>query len=93
MFVGETQLTVDGGEDTLHLSESEHTAKEGVAGIVTVARLIHDAARLIGESHTVIYTHRKLRILFLKYLAEFYDVGTSTQMAGFSEVTIGEDVT
>ena len=92
LFVGDAELAVDGGEDALHLSESEHAAEEGIAGVVAMARLVHDASRLIGEGHAVVDTHGKVGVLLLEDAAQLNQVGTSTQMTSFCEVAIGEDV-
>ena len=92
MFVFDSELAVDGGEDTLYLSEGEHTAQKRVTRIVAVRGLVHDATRLVGEGHTVVYAHGKIRILLLEDTAEFDDVSTSAQMAGLREVAVGEDV-
>ena len=87
-----SKFTIDGGEDALYLSEGEHSAQKGVAGIVAVARLIHDTTRLVGEGHTMVYAHRQSGIFLLEDTAEFDEVGTSAQMAGLGEVAVGEDV-
>ena len=92
LFVFDAEFAVNGGEDTLHLSEGEHTAEKGVAGIVSVAALVENATRLISEGHTVIYTHRQFRILFLEDTTEFDEVCSSAKMAGLREVTVGEDM-
>ena len=57
-----------------------------------MTRLVHDAARLVGERHAVVNTHGQLRILLFEDAAELNEVGTSAQMAGFGEVAVGEDV-
>ena len=93
LFVGNAQLAVDGGDDALDLAHGEHASEQGVAGIMAVTRLVHDATRLIGKGHTVVDAHRQVGILFLEDTAEFDDVGTSTQMAGLGKVAIGENVT
>ena len=92
LLVGDAQFTVNSGEDALHLTQSEHASKKCVAGIVSVARLVHNAALLVGEGHSVINTHRKLWILFFKDAAQFYKVGTTAQMTCLGEVAIREDV-
>ena len=92
MFVGDAELAVDGCQDTLYLTECEHTSKQCVTCIVTVRRLVHDAARLVGKGHTVIYAHRQLGVLFLKDTAELNQVGTSAEVRSLCEVAIGEDV-
>ncbi len=92
LFVFDAQFAVDGGEDALYLSEGEHTAEEGVASIVTVARLVEDSAGLIGKGHTVVNTHRQLWVFLLENPCQLNEVGTSAQVAGFSEVAVGEDM-
>ena len=76
----------------MHLSEGKHASQQRVAGIVAVTRLIHDAARLIGEGHSVVNAHGQFRILFLEDAAKLDEVGTSAQMTGFREVAVGEDM-
>jgi hypothetical protein len=92
LFVFYSKFTVNGGEDALYLSEGEHTSQQGVAGIVAVARLVEDTARLVGKRHTVVNTHGQLWILLLEDTAKLDEVGTSAQMAGLGEVAVGEDV-
>ena len=92
LFVFYSKFTVNGGEDTLYLSECEHAAQQGVAGIVAVARLVEDAARLVGKRHTVVNAHGQLWVLLLEDTAEFDKVGTSAQVTGLGEVAVGEDV-
>ena len=55
---GDVQFPIHGSEYTLHLSKREHASEEGVPSIVAMGRLIHDASGLVGESHTMIHTHR-----------------------------------
>ena len=92
MFVFDAELAVDGGEDALYLTEGEHTAQKGIAGIVAMRRLVHDATRLVGEGHTMIHTHGQSGIFLLEDAAEFNQVGTTAQVRGLGEVAIGEDV-
>ena len=92
LLVGNLKFAIDGGKDALHLSHSEHSAEERIAGIVAVVALVHYAARLVGERHAVVYTHGQGWILLFKDAAELDDIGTSAQMAGFREVAVGEDV-
>ena len=66
LLVLNAQFAVDSSDDALYLTHGEHTAEQGISGIVSVAGLIHDAARHVGECHTVVDTHRQLRILLLK---------------------------
>ena len=93
LFVFEAELAVDGGEDALYLSEGEHTAQEGLTGIMAVGRLVEDATRLVGKSHTMIDTHGQLRILFLEDTAELDEVCATAKVRGFREVAVGEDMT
>ena len=58
-----------------------------------MTRLVHDAARLVGERHTVVYAPGELWVLLLKDSCQFDEVGTTAQMAGLGEIAIGEDVT
>ena len=92
LLVGDAKLTIDGGKDAFDLTEGEHAAEEGVAGIVAMARLIEDAARLIGERHAMIDTHRETGILLLEDAGKLDEVGTTAQVAGLGEVAVGEDV-
>ena len=92
LLVGDAKLTIDGGKDAFDLTEGEHAAEEGVAGIVAMARLVEDAARLIGERHAMIDAHRQTGILLLEDAGKLDEVGTTAQVAGLGEVTIGEDV-
>ena len=80
LFVFDAEFAVDGGEDALNLSEGEHTAQEGITGIMAVGRLVEDAARLVGEGHAVIDTHRQLRILLLEDAAELDEVCTTAEV-------------
>ena len=57
LFIFDAEFAVNGGEDALYLTEGEHTAQQGVAGIVAVTAFIHDAARDVGERHAVVHTH------------------------------------
>ena len=57
LFVFDAEFAIDCGEDALYLSEGEHTAQQGVAGIVAVTAFVEDAPRLIGEGHTVVNAH------------------------------------
>ena len=92
MFVIEAELAIDGGKDALDLAEGEHTTEEGVAGVMAVGRLVEDSARLVGEGHAVIDTHRQLRILLLEDATELDEVCTTAEVGGLCEVAIGEDV-
>jgi hypothetical protein len=92
LFVFNTKLTVYGSQDTLYLTECEHTAEQRVTCIVAMTALIHDAARLVGKGHTVVYAHGQLWILLFEDSAELNQVGTTAQVRGFSKVAIGEDV-
>ena len=93
MLIFNTEFAVNSSQNALHLSEGEHTSQQRVAGIVAVTRLIHDAAGLVGEGHTVVNAHGQAGILFFKDTAQFDDIGTSSQVAGFREVAVGEDMT
>ena len=57
LFVFNTKLAVNGSKNALHLTHSEHTAKQSISGIVSMTGLIHYAAGLIGKCHTVVNTH------------------------------------
>ena len=92
MFVFEAEFAVDGGEDALYLTEGEHTTQEGVAGVVAVRRLVHDATGNVGEGHAMIHTHGEFRVGFLEDTAEFDEVCPTTEVGGLGEVAIGEDV-
>ena len=92
LLVWDAKLTIDGGKDAFDLTEGEHTAEEGVAGIVAMARLVEDAARLIGERHAMIDAHRQTGILLLEDAGKLNEVGTTAQVAGLGEVAVGEDV-
>ena len=92
LLVGDAKLTIDGGKDAFDLTEGEHTAEESIAGIVAMARLIEDAARLIGERHAMIDTHRETGVLLLEDAGKLDEVGTTAQVAGLGEVAVGEDV-
>ena len=92
LLIRNLKFAVDGGKDALHLSHSEHSAEESVAGIVAVVALIHYAARLVGERHAVVHTHGQGWIFLFKDAAELDKVGTTAQMTGFREVAVGEDV-
>ena len=92
LFVFDAEFAVDGGEDALHLSEGEHTAQKRVACIMAVARLVEDAARLVGEGHAVVDAHRQAGILLLEDAGQFDEVGAASQMAGLGEVAVGEDM-
>ena len=92
LLVGDAKLTIDGGKDAFDLTEGEHAAEESVAGIVAMARLVEDAAGLIGERHTMIDTHRQTRVLLLEDAGKLDEVGTTAQVAGLGEVAVGEDV-
>ena len=92
LLVLDAQFAVNGGKDTLYLAEGEHTAEEGIAGVVAVGRLVEDATGLVGEGHAVIHTHRQLWVLLLEDAAEFNKVSASAEVACFCEVAIGEDV-
>ena len=62
--------------------------------------LIEYAARLIGEGHTMIHSHRQsatrialaLLLCLLKNAAKIYQMATTTQVGSLREVAVREDV-
>ena len=54
--------------------------------------LVEYTTRLVGKRHSVIHTHRQLRILLLENPTELDEVCASAQMAGLREVAVGEDM-
>ena len=92
LLIGDAKLTIDGGKDAFDLTVGEHAAEEGVAGIVAMARLVEDAAGLIGERHAMIDTHRETWVLLFEDAGKLDEVGATAQVAGLGEVTVGEDV-
>ena len=92
LLVGDAKFTIDSGKDAFDLTEGEHAAEESVAGIVAMARLVEDAARLIGERHAMIDAHRETGVLLLEDAGKLDEVGTTAQVAGLGEVAVGEDV-
>ena len=67
---------------------------------MTVVTLIEYAAWLIGEGHTMIYSHRQsatrvalaLLLCLLENAAKIYQMSTATQVRSLREVAIREDV-
>ena len=92
LLVFDSQFTIHSGKDTLHLTQCKHTTQQGVAGIVAVARFVHDSTWFVGKCHTVVDTHRQLWIFLLENPTQFNEVGTTIQVTGLREVAIGEDV-
>ena len=86
LLVLNAELTVNGSEDALHLSEREHTSEERIAGVV--------AFRLVAEhGHAVVHAHRQLRIFFLEDSGQLNDGGTAAEMACLCEIAVREDMT
>ena len=69
----------------MHLSEGEHAAEEGIAGIVA-------AALVAKHRHAMVNTHGERRVLLLEDARQLDDVGTSAQVGCLGEVAVGEDV-
>ena len=92
MFVGEAQFAVHGGDDALDLAHGEHPAEEGVAGVVPVRGLVHDAAGRVGEGHAVVHAHRQGGILLLEDADELDEVRPAAEVRGLGEVAVREDV-
>ena len=84
--VWEAEIAVDGGEDALDLSHGEHAAEEGVAGVVTFVSVTQ-------HGHAMVYTHREAWIFLFEDADEFYDVRAATEVAGFGEIAVREDMT
>ncbi len=93
LLIFNTEFAVNCSQNALHLSEGEHTSQQRIAGIVAMARFIHDAAGLVGEGHTVVNAHGQFGIFFLENAAKLDEVGTSSKVTGFREVAVGEDMT
>ena len=86
LMIRDAQLPIDSGEDTLYLSHGKHTTQKRVTRIVSVVTLIEYAARLIGEGHTMVHSHRetttRIALAFLLCLledaAKFDEMATTT---------------
>lgn len=79
------ELLCDGGEHTLYLSQGKCSSEKAVACIV--------ASVLVAEhGFSVIHAHGQRWIHALEDATQFRYIGTSTQVAGFREVAIGEDM-
>ena len=94
------QLIIHGSDDALNLAHGKHATQEGVTGIVAVVALIEYAAWLIGEGHTMVYSHRQsatrialaFLLCLLKNAAKIYQMATTTQVGSLREVAVREDV-
>lgn len=88
------KLTVHSSDDALHLSHSEHTSQERIAGIIPTDFVAK-------HSHSMVNAHRQLCrngvvgtfcLLLLEDTGKLNDVSASAKMAGLREVAVGEDM-
>ena len=100
LLIIDAEFIINCGNDTLNLPHGKHAAQESVTGIMTVIALIEYTTWLIGEGHTVVYTHWQtttgIALAFLLCLledtAEVDEMAATTQVGSLREVAVREDV-
>lgn len=88
LLVLDAEFAIDSCDDALYLAHCEHTSEQGVARVVSVVRLIEYASWLIGECHTVVYSHWQSAsaIALAVLLCLFEDAAQLDEVATASEV-------